>query len=91
MHTKNNAQNAYKSIFSGCNSLFILHGDLSVDIRKFALGLILIFCGMITLSATTFSKTKLYFDKTKLYFDKAKLYFNYKKNMSIYTFAKQFP
>ena len=37
------------SLFSECNLLFILHEDLSVDIRKFALGLILIFffCGMI--------------------------------------------
>ena len=46
---------AYKSVFSECNSLFILHEDLSVDIKKVAFGLILIFCGMITLSAIAFS------------------------------------
>ena len=55
MHKKNNAQHAYKSVFLECNSLIILHEDLSVGIRKFALGLILIFCGMITLSAIAFT------------------------------------
>ena len=50
MHTKNNTQHAYKSVFSECNSLLILHEDLSVDIRKFALGLIMIFLSAIAFS-----------------------------------------